>query len=185
MVGGILQRLRRPLRFLRDNRGVSAVEFAIILPVMLVMYLGCNEVGNGVTIARKVTHITSTLSDLVTQSKSISSSDMTNILAAAASIMTPYPNTTLKIKITQYKIDSSSKVTVSWSAALNDTALTTGTVITNLPTAVKVASTYLISAEVHYAYTPTIGYVMTGTFDIHDQFYLRPRVSDSITYPAS
>jgi hypothetical protein len=49
---------------------------------------------------------------------------------------------------------------------------------------VKVASTYLISAEVHYAYTPTIGYVMTGTFDLNDKFYLRPRLSDSITGPS-
>jgi Flp pilus assembly protein TadG len=189
MVGGIFQKLRKPRFFLRDNRGVSAVEFAIVLPVMIVMYLGCNEVGNGLTVARKVTHITSTLSDLVTQSKSISSTDMTNILNAASSILTPYPSSVgttklLKIKVSQFKIDANSKVTVDWSSALNDTALTKGATITNLPAGVKVASTYLISAEVHYAYTPTIGYVMTGTFDLHDQFYLRPRLSDSVTGPS-
>ncbi|HVY19643.1 MAG TPA: TadE/TadG family type IV pilus assembly protein [Bauldia sp.] len=185
MVGGIFQRLRRPIRFIRDKRGVSAVEFALILPVMLTMYLGCNELGNGLTIARKVTHVTSTLSDLVTQSKnSISSTEMTNILNAAASIMTPYGTSLLKIKVSEYKIDANSKVTVEWSSAYNDTALTKNAVITNLPANVKQASTYLITAEVHYAYTPTIGYVMTGTFDLHDQFYLRPRLSDGITGPS-
>jgi Flp pilus assembly protein TadG len=184
MVGGLFIRLRRPRFFIRDNRGVSAVEFALILPVMLLLYLGCNELGNGLTIARKVTHVTSTVSDLVAQSKgSITADEITNILNAAASIMTPYGTSLLKIKVSEYAIDANSKVTVVWSKAYNDTALTPNAVITNLPTGVKTASTWLITTEVHYAYKPTIGYVMTGTFDLHDQFYLRPRLSNSITGP--
>lgn len=189
---GIFTRLKRPLRiFGRDARGVSAVEFALILPVMLIMYLGCNELGNGLTIARKVTHMTSTVSDLVTQSKdTISSSDVTNIFNAATAIMTPYPTTPLRIRVTEYFIDTNAnnnKVTVVWSAAHNPGTLykplAAGTVITTLPAALKTASTYVITTEVHYAYTPTIGYVMTGTFDLHDQFYLRPRLSNGITGP--
>jgi Flp pilus assembly protein TadG len=191
MVGtGIFVRLKQPLRlFRRDKRGVSAVEFALILPVMLMLYLGCDELGNGLTIARKVTHVTSTVSDLVTQSKdSITSSEMTNILNAATSIMTPYGAGTVRIRITEYYVDKDKKVTVVWSVARNplttaENALAKDTVITTLPTTLKVAKTYLVTTEVHYAYTPTIGYVLTGTFDLHDQFYLRPRLSDGITGP--
>jgi Flp pilus assembly protein TadG len=189
--GGIFTRLKRPLRiFGKDARGVSAVEFAIILPVMLVMYLGCNELGNGLTLARKVTHMTSTVSDLVTQSKdTISSSDMTNIFNAATAIMTPYDSSSLRIRVSEYYVDTTSSKTVKivWSAAHNGgticPALAKDTVITTLPTALKTAGTYIITTEIHYAYTPIIGYVMTGTFDLHDQFYLRPRLSNGITGP--
>ena len=179
--------LKRPLfRFGRDRRGVSAVEFALILPLMVTLYLGGNELGHGLTIARKVTHVGSTLADLVTQSKNITNTDMTNILNAAASVMTPYPIASLlKIKVSGITIDSTGKAKVTWSDALNDTALTVGSVVTSLPAAVKTANTFIVTTEVHYAYTPSIGYVMSGTFDLKDQFYLRPRLSDTVTRSAS
>jgi Flp pilus assembly protein TadG len=180
-------RLWRPfLRVARDRRGVSAVEFALILPLMLALYLGGNELGHALTIARKVTHVTSTLGDLITQSKNISNSDMTNILNAAASVMAPYATGTgLKMKVTGIAIDNTGKAKVTWSDARNDTAYAVNTVITTLPAAVKVPNTFIVTAEVHYAYTPVIGYVLTGTFDLKDQFYLRPRLSDTVTRSAT
>ena len=179
------RRLIRRLPFVRlavDRSGVSAVEFALILPVMLTIYLGGVELSDALIIARKVTHVTSSLGDLVTQSKSISDDDMSNILDAAASVMTPYSTgSLLKIRISEIKFDSSSKATVAWSDARNDTPLTKGSTVTGLPSAVVQPNTYIVTAEVHYAYTPTIGYILTGTFDLHDQFYLRPRLSDCIS----
>ena len=183
----LLSRLTGPfVRLVRDRRGVSAVEFALILPLMLAIYLGGNELSHALTIARKVTHVTSSLGDLVTQSKKITNADMTNILNAAASVMTPYATgTLLKIKVSGITIDANSVAKVTWSDALNDTPLTVGATVTTLPAAVKTASTFIVTAEVHYSYTPVIGYVMTGTFDLKDQFYLRPRLSDTITRSAT
>ncbi len=176
-------RLFDPIVWLvRDRRGVSAVEFALILPVMLTLYLGGVELSDALIIQRKVTHVTSSLGDLVTQAKSISDNDMSNILDAAASVMTPYSTgSLLKIRISQIKIDGNGKATVTWSDARNDTPLTKGATITGLPAAVAQANTYIVTAEVHYSYTPTIGYLMTGSFDLNDEFYLRPRLTDCIS----
>ena len=82
LVTAMLSLLRTPLwrpfrRFAKDARGVSAVEFALILPLMLTLYLGGNELTHALTIARKVTHATSSLGDLVTQTKAVSAADMT------------------------------------------------------------------------------------------------------------
>lgn len=175
---------RRIRRFAQSRSGLSAVEFALILPVMVGLFFGGTELSDGLTISRKVTHITSSLSDLITQSKTITDADMANILDAAASVITPYSNSLLKIKVTQVKIDANSVATVSWSDAQNDTALTPGSPI-SIPAALRTPSSYLITAEVHYAYTPTVGYILTGTYDLTDKFYLRPRLSDSITRTAS
>jgi Flp pilus assembly protein TadG len=177
--GGLITLMRRGLRFARDARGVSAVEFALILPIMLSLYLGGDELGHGLTIARKVTHVSSSLSDLITQSTKITNDDMSNILNAAASVMTPYPTSNLTIVLSEYYIDKDGKVTVQWSDGFNKTALNSGTQINNLPASLLTANTYLVTADVVYAYTPTVGYIITGTFNIHDQFYLRPRLNDS------
>jgi Flp pilus assembly protein TadG len=171
-------RLRR-LRFAADESGVSAVEFALILPIMLTLYFGAVELGDALTINRKVTHVTSSLSDLVTQSKTISDSDMDNILDAATAVMTPYAASDLTMKVTGVTIDANGVAKVAWSDARNTTALTKGASIT-VPAAVKLPNTFLVTAEVHYSYTPIFGYVMIGTFDLNDSFYLRPRLSDKV-----
>ncbi len=165
--------------FLRDRSAVSALEFALVLPIMLTLYMGGVELGSALTIDRKVTQVTSTLADLVTQSKALSTSDMQNIFDAATSIIAPYTSTPLTMKVTEVKIDSTGKATVAWSVARNDTALTTGATVT-LPTAVATPSTWVVMSEVHYPYTPSIGYVMTGTYDLSDKFYLRPRLVSQV-----
>src|SRR5207244_2356005 len=106
-----------------DQRGVAAVEFALVLPIMLMLFFGASELGDALTIDRKVTHVTSTLTDLVTQSKVITQTDMTNIFNAATSIMTPYAATSLKMKVSGIQIDANLNATVTWGFAQNDTAL--------------------------------------------------------------
>ena len=175
-----LQAIRR--RFRGDRYGVSAVEFAMLLPVMMLLFFGSIEVSDALTAKRKVTHVTSTLSDLITQSKTVSTAEMNDILAAAAAIMTPYPQSKLKIKLTGVTIDDNSKAKVAWGAAYNDTPAIKNTNIT-LPTSVIAPNTFIVTGEVHYEHTPTIGYVMTGTFDLSDQFYLRPRTGTAVEYP--
>ena len=167
-----------------DQTGVSAVEFALILPLMITLLFGAVELGDGLTISRKVTHVTAALNDLVTQAKTITNADMTNIINAATSIITPYDPTKLKIKVSEIKIDANSVATVVWSDASNDVALTPNTSFT-VPAGVSQPSIYLIATEVHYSYKPTFGYVMTGTYDIKNFFYLRPRLTTNIARTAS
>lgn len=168
--------------FARNRRGVSALEFALLLPIMVTLYLGGIELGEALTLNRKVTHVTSALADLVTQARTISNTDMDNILDAAESIIVPYDQTLLKIKLTEVYIDNNGLAKAVWSDARNDTAFTAGQTVT-LPPAVATKNTYILMAEVHYTYTPSIGYVMTGSFDLHDKFYLRPRLVNSICRP--
>ena len=77
-------------------------------------------------------------------------------------------------------IDANGKATIAWSDALNGTARAVGSTVT-LPSALNVANTSLIWSEVQYAYTPTIGYVVTSTLTLKDQSYMRPRLSNSVT----
>ena len=172
-----MNRLRRQLGY--DEAGASAVEFAMLVPMMLILYLGAVELGDGLTVNRKVTHVSSTLADLVTQSKVLSNADMTNILNAAASIVTPYDQSKLKIKVTAVKIDGNNKATVYWSDAKNDTPLVKDSTIA-IPAEVNQKDSFLVTTEVHYDYTPNYGYAVTGSFDLKDKFYLRPRLSNTI-----
>lgn len=176
-----LLRLARKLRqFVRDRRGVSAVEFAMLLPLMVTLYLGGVEVSQGISADRKVTLTTRAVADLASRVTSINNADMSNILNASSAVMTPYSKANLKVTVTCVNIDATGKATVSWSDTYNGTARAKGSAVT-LPSALNVANTSLIWSEVEYAYTPTIGYVITGTLTLKDQIYMRPRLSDTVT----
>ena len=167
-------------RLRRDERGVSAVEFAMLLPLMLTMYLGTVEVSQGIGASRKLSLTTRAVADLVSQMSSINNADMTNSLNAAATVMAPYSTSNLKVVVSSVTIDSTGKATVAWSEQLNSAVRATGSTIT-LPTALNVPNTSLIFSEVQYNYTPTIGYIISGTISLKDQIYMRPRLSDKVT----
>ncbi len=177
LIGSIELRLRR---LVGDERGVSAVEFAMLLPLMLSLYLGAVELSQGIGADRKVTLTARTIGDLVSQVSSINTADMNNALAAASSVMVPYPVANLKVTVSSIKIDANGVATVDWSDALNTTARTKGSAVT-LPAALKVPSTWLIWSEVQYTYKPVVGYVVSGTLTLKDHIYMRPRLSDSVT----
>ncbi|HEX3164140.1 MAG TPA: TadE/TadG family type IV pilus assembly protein [Pseudolabrys sp.] len=175
-MGSIERRLRR---LIGDERGVSAVEFALLLPLMLTLYFGAVEVSQGIGADRKVTLTARTIADLVSQVSSIGNSDMTNALNASSAVMAPFPVANLQVTVTSVKIDAAGKATVDWSDTLNGTARVVGATVT-LPTALNVANTSLIWSETQYTYRPVIGYVVSGTLTLHDQIYMRPRLSASV-----
>src|SRR5713226_8312478 len=164
----------------RDQRGVSAVEFAMLLPLMITLYLGTVEVSQGVGIDRKVTLTTRTVADLASQVSSINNADMTNMLTASAAVIAPYNASKLKVTVSAVTVDANGVAKVAWSDTLNGTKRAVGSTVT-LPSALNVANTTLIWSEVSYSYTPTIGYVITGTLNLSDQIYMRPRLSDTVT----
>jgi Flp pilus assembly protein TadG len=162
-----------------DKRGVAAVEFAMLLPLMMTLYLGVVEVSQGIAIARKVTLTSRTLADLASRVSTISNADMTNILNASSTVLSPYPVSNLKVVVTAVTINSAGSATVAWSDTLNGTAKTVGAAVT-LDAALAVPSTTLIMSEVEYVYTPTIGYVVTGSLTLRDKMYMRPRQSTTV-----
>lgn len=172
-------RARRLLRrFNSDKRGVSAVEFAMLLPLMVTLYIGGVEVSQAIAVDRKVTLVSRTVGDLVAQSTSVNATDMTNILNAAASVVLPFSSSLIKVTVSRVDVDGNGVAKVIWSKTKNGTAQS-GTV--TLPTALNTANTSLIWAQSEYVYTPAMGYVITGNLTLKDQIYMRPRLSDTVT----
>jgi Flp pilus assembly protein TadG len=166
-------------RFVAERRGLAAVEFAMLLPMMMTLYLGSVEVTTAVAIQRKVTLTARALADLSSQFTSIASADMTNILNASSDIIAPYATANLASVVSELSINAQGQATVVWSDTLNGTARTVGTTV-SIPTNLAVANTYLILGEAQYSYNPTYGYVVTGTMTLKDQIYMRPRQSTSV-----
>jgi Flp pilus assembly protein TadG len=178
----ILPRLSlRSLRFAADRRGSSAVEFALLLPLMLIMYFGSIQITDAISADRQVTLVASTVAEITSQYTTVSSTDVSNILAAASSVLTPFPIANAQVTLSSVLIDANCKATVDWSATLNGTQRS-GTVTGSIPAALLIPNTSVIWGEATYNYKPAIGWVVTGTIPMYDQIFLRPRQSSNVVH---
>jgi Flp pilus assembly protein TadG len=190
-------------RFTRDQRALAAVEFAFIVPLMLVLFFGTVEFSQGIAIDRKVTITAGALSNLMSEApiptgdnvQTVADIDLQNMFTASISIMMPYSPTPTKAQISEIYVDSKGAATVNWSKAAtiasgsSQATLTTSTrnagdnVTSIIPSQLLIKQTYLILSEVSYRYVPTIGYVMAPTgVNLSDASYSRPRLGTCIVY---
>lgn len=170
-------------RFLSDPSGVSAVEFAIVAPIMIVLFVGILEVSAGAAASRKTSRIASAVGDLITQSDNLTSADITNIMNISADIMKPYTNT-VQIRVTGINI-TGGQAKVVWSCHKDWSKLGVGSNY-NVPSAIKIDGTFLVAAQVNVNYMPMVGWAKyTGSqinfektaITMDEELFLRPRVS--------
>lgn len=163
-----------------DHEGVAAVEFAMILPLVLVLFVGTFELGQALTVDRRVTQAASSAADLVAQGSTITEADLTAVMGLADSILKPYDANLLNVEIVSVEADDEGETTVGWSFskgggepyAAGSAYSMTGE-LANLIS----PTTSVIIAKATYTYTPIIGKFLKGGVELEETFYLRPRRS--------
>jgi Flp pilus assembly protein TadG len=193
-------------RLLHDRSAIAATEFAIIVPVMLLMFFGTVEISNGVAVDRKVTLIARTLSDLTSQAPPdpavlnatdalVNDAYLQNVFTASVAIVQSYCATPTTARLSEIYVDSNKIAKIQWSkaatfpgctaqASLTTSSRSAGDVVTTLvPPSLLVKQTYLLLSEIGYLYKPQVGYVMgIAGVNLSDVAYTRPRQAVCVVY---
>ena len=159
------RRCRGALRFRRDAAGASAVEFALLLPVMLGLCVGMAEVAHAIDNWRKVTLLARTVADLTSQGDAtnpIASSTMSDIFASAKTVLQPFKGSNAAIVVSALAVDLSASTinprVCSSSATSNALARPVGLATDlKIPPSFLAAGNRYVLAEVRMPYTPMIG----------------------------
>ena len=162
-------------RFARDRRGSAAVEFALIIPVVMLLYYGMVEATQALLVNRRASYIATAVGDLATQSAQLRQADIDDIFAVSAAVMKPFPSTNnvLGIRITSVQFDSSGNATIAWTRS-NGGSVPEMTVASIEPQ-LKVPNTALLRAETRYTYSTPFQKMMPGVFTFVHKMDLRPR----------
>jgi Flp pilus assembly protein TadG len=202
-----LRARHKAVDMLADCRGIAATEFAVIVPIMLVLLFNTIDFSAGIAVNRKVTLIARALSDLTAQtpppSLNSTSATMTdtylqNVFTASIAIVAPYAPSPVKATLSEIYVDSTGVAKIVWtkSAIVSSDAATQATLTTSppprvagedvtslLPSNLLVRKTYMIFSEVSYLYVPTIGYLMAKSgITLQDVAYTRPRQAYCVIY---
>lgn len=183
-------------RYFRQQNGVAAVEFALILPVLTLLLFGAIELSNLLIADSKLRNVAASVSDLLTQKSNgiVSEADLNVANIAAAQIMTPLPvNGRLAILITTYRPTTIHAANVLWTRIIAGgvTGNQQGTVLglttpvcsnSALPSSLlpkSMASPFndVMQVTAVYNWSPWFATIYSGTIRLRSGNYNMPRYS--------
>jgi len=187
---------------LSDRRGVAAVEFALIAPLLLALYFLTVEFTQGIDTNKRVGRIASMTADLITQQNgSTTRADVDAILQIGEAILQPYNRSLPTITATAIQMtnDATPRAQVVWQRQLaantpGEGPDAPGTPVTNIPAQLMVQGSFLIRVEAHLDYKPIISWTAESkaslglaaafsSLNMDETYYLRPRMSQTIACP--
>ena len=182
---GIMMPIRR---FIKDRSGVGGVEFAILAPILISLYITCFELTIGFSVSKRVTRAAGTIADLITQQSSVNETYLGTMVDVAEAIFVPYNSSAsnIALKVTGVTIDSTGTPKVAWSwDKMNGKPYAVGTVVDGVPTDMKVAGTFLVRTELSVPhellmFLPGVISAENRSITMQRTYFYRPRVGDSI-----
>jgi len=182
-------------RYRADKQGVAAIEFAFIVPIMFVMFVGAVELSQAITVDRRVTQAASSVADLAARKEtSISLAEIGDMMKIGGYIMAPYSLTPLRVIVRNVSSSSADATATkqSWQctySALSETATPVCTCMNetyNLPPGLVGTTDSVVVAEAIYTYTPLVfdyflnrtlssGEGGPGTYTLSEKIFMKPR----------
>lgn len=184
-------------RFRKAQDGAAAVEFAMLLPILIMLFFGVVETTLALLCRADVSLMAATSADLISQVNTANTADLSNVYAAAGTILYPYYSggTTGKptIRITSVVYDSTSATpTTSGKVAWTCTQAGTGTLtpasrsvndIVAFAQPLMTTNGSVLMAEIAYNYASPTTQVITGAINMTNNFYTKPRRIAQIPSP--
>lgn len=178
-----------------DKKGVAAVEFAFIVPIMFFMFVGAVELSQAITVDRRVTQAASSIADLAARKEtSIALDEIADIMRVGGFIMAPYNQAPLTVVVRNVSSSSAdaTKTKQSWqctfsAAGTNPTpACTCMNETYSVPVGLVTTNDSVVVAEVNYTYTPLVfdyflnrtltnGTGGPGTYTLSETIFMKPR----------
>lgn len=175
--------MRAPLRRLwRDLRGVSAIEFAMVVPIIAALAIGTIEYGRMILISQKLQNGTFILGDLAARDKTLSEEQLDSIFLALNNVIQPYEfDESGTAIISGIEIAPNGAPIINWrrsgAGGLAETSRigSLGGVATLPPELTFTSGETLIVSEVFYDFQPLFG-VTTGRQVLYKTSYVKPRL---------
>jgi Flp pilus assembly protein TadG len=172
--------------FRHEKRGAAAIEFAMLAPIMVGLFIGSVEFSQALTIDRRVTQVASSVADLVAQTDKLNNADLDDMYELVKRLMAPYAWAPLKLSVTSVKKVDSNQPVVVWNyVRAGGQSYTPGQNYTGIPNGLldngNNGTISIIVVKTSYLFKPPVSMWIVGQntagVNLAETFYLRPRKS--------
>jgi len=172
------------LRFAKHREGAGAIEFAIIFPLLVSLYLTSFELTIGFSVYKRATRAAGAIADIVSTQTKVDKDYLATMKDVAAAIFVPYGTDGLKLKITGIKIDTNKNATVVWSWDQGGGRPYAVGAAADVPANLRSVSDFLVHAELSVPHSllmfmPTM-VSENSTITISRDYYFAKREGDPI-----
>jgi len=110
-------------KFKKQCEGIAAIEFALLLPVMILVFFGMVEGSDALTVSRRLSNATNSIADLIGREPQISKGEVDDVMIGITRILEPTDTSSLVVNLVSVEVDPSdpNKLIVHWSRANNKT----------------------------------------------------------------
>jgi len=167
-------------RFSRDSDGVAAVEFGLLVPLLLVMFVGTLEIGQAVGLDRRVSMATASTADLIAREKTASNASLDGVMQIVKHLLSPYDSNNLSIAVVSVKADPSNAANtrVEWSYSFQGASVPSKCAPYAMPAGLLGAGASAIIVEGKYDYEPLlVSYFLNSNMTLQDKATVSPRNS--------
>lgn len=175
----------RTLAFARDKRGIAATEFAMLLPVMTLLFFGMLEASDLFTVNRRLANASNSLVDLVAQEPTITVAELNDVIVGVTRILEPTDTSNVELKVVSLTKGSNAgdPPLVHWSRDQTGAEpYPAGSTYVKLDDAATLLpNSSLLVVEIDYEYDSGLtGKVFTVPFDFNQQSARWPRKSSRV-----
>jgi Flp pilus assembly protein TadG len=179
-------RIPNMTRYLKAESGIAAIEFAFIMPFLLLLFFGLVDVTDAVSHNRRITSVANSIGDLAAQNrKSILKTQIDDYFKAASLIMKPDSDSDVRVRVYGYRKNGAS-AELKWVIDNGKgAACSKSPDLASMP-ALMTQGNDLVVSQACMVYNPVVtsflGTVIMGTtsMKIEQIISMRPRASTTL-----
>ena len=161
--------------------GVAALEFALVAPVLVGLYVGTIEVSLAMMANRKLSLSAAATAELASHAGTIDAATVANILTASRAMLEPFEAMPLTQRVTAIVVDGNGVPRVDWSVGAGIAALAPGSPVA-VPANLLIANEGLVMAEAWLDYTSPMAFTLPGLRQFDERHFIYPRVNDRVLW---
>ncbi|TCQ11439.1 Flp pilus assembly protein TadG [Rhizobium sp. PP-F2F-G36] len=171
----------------RDRRGTSGIEFALIAPILLMIYLGAFELSVGFNMSQKVSQATGTVADILSQKTEVTPTELDGMKNVALSIMAPFSISKYTLKVSGIRVTAPGVGVVAWSRDEKGGTPYAVNATVSVPSDLTVLNTFVVRSEFTVPYElmlftpPGIKDSSLSIMNLSENYYYRQRVGLGIS----